>query len=107
MKENHCLSYGTAGGGCSEPCPGWVADDEGVRQWKGGKVPWTRQIETIEITSEDAISDNGQEVYNLMQARSIDNVILMGVHTNICVLDDRLGLGRWFTTKKMLCCVVI
>ena len=83
-----------SGCGCIEPCRGWVDDDAGLRQWKSGKVPWTRQIETIEIASEDAISDDGQEVYNLMQTREIDNVILMGVHTNICVSGRPFGLRQ-------------
>jgi type 1 glutamine amidotransferase/nicotinamidase-related amidase len=54
--------------------------------------PWRRQIETIEIHSEDAISDSGVEVWNLLEQRSIDNVIIMGVHTNMCVLGRPFGL---------------
>ena len=93
------------GCGCSEPCPGWVTDDQGRRQWKGGDVPWTRQIEIIEIASEDAISDDGQEVYNLMQARGIDNVILMGVHTNICVSGRPFGLRQMvYHGKNVVLC---
>jgi nicotinamidase-related amidase len=57
---------------------------------------WTRQHPAIEIAPEDAISDNGDEVYNLLQQRGIDNVILMGVHTNMCVL------GRPFAIRRML-----
>lgn len=90
----------SSGCGCIDPCPGWIADDRGIRQWKGGKVPWTRQIETIEIASEDAISDDGQEVYNLMQERRIDNVILMGVHTNICVSGRPFGLRQMVYHEK-------
>ena len=100
-REGEPLSFLRNGGcGCSEPCPGWGADDQGTRQWKGGKVPWARQIETIEIASEDAISDDGQEIYNLMEARSIDNVILMGVHTNICVSGRPFGLRQMVYHRK-------
>ena len=105
-REGEPLPFMRNGGcGCNEPCPGWVADDKGTRQWKGGKVPWTRQIETIEIASEDAISDDGQEVYNLMQARGIDNVILMGVHTNICVSGRPFGLRQMvYHGKNVVLC---
>lgn len=105
-REGEPLPFIRNGGcGCSEPCPGWVADDEGIRQWKGGPVPWTRQIETIEIASEDVISDDGQEVYNLMQERGIDNVILMGVHTNICVSGRPFGLRQMvYHGKNVVLC---
>ncbi len=71
-------------GGCDDfpPCP--------------GGSPWTRQISTLEIKAEDVISDNGEEVYNVLQQRGIDNVIIMGVHTNMCVL------GRPFSIRQMV-----
>src|SRR6185503_19378562 len=55
-----------------------------------------RQIATIEIAPEDAISDKGQEVYNLLQERGIDNVMVMGVHANMCVL------GRSFAIRQLV-----
>ena len=57
--------------------------------------PWTRQIATIEIAEEDAITDNGQELYNLLSERKIDNVLIMGVHLNMCVL------GRPFAIRQL------
>jgi nicotinamidase-related amidase len=57
---------------------------------------WTRQIATIEIAASDAITDNGQETWNLLTARGIDNVILMGVHLNMCVL------GRPFAIRQQV-----
>ena len=47
-----------------------------------------RQIETIEIASEDAISDQGQEVYNLLQQRGIEHIVIMGIAVNVCVLEE-------------------
>ena len=58
--------------------------------------PWTRQIAAIEIADEDAITDDGQETWNLLQERGIDHVILMGVHLNMCVLGREFGI-RQFT----------
>jgi nicotinamidase-related amidase len=57
---------------------------------------WTRQIAAIEIAPGDAITDNGQETWNLLAARGIDNVILCGVHLNMCVL------GRPFAIRQMV-----
>lgn len=58
---------------------------------KQGTV-WNRQIETIEINDKDAISDSGAEVLGLFKARGIKNVILMGVHENMCVIDRPFAL---------------
>lgn len=57
---------------------------------------WKRQIETIRIAPEDAITDDGQEAYNLLAERGIDHVILAGVHLNMCVL------GRPFAIRQMV-----
>jgi type 1 glutamine amidotransferase/nicotinamidase-related amidase len=54
--------------------------------------PWRKQIETIQIRDNDAISDLGVEVWNLLEERGIKNVIIMGVHTNMCVLGRPFGL---------------
>jgi hypothetical protein len=54
-----------------------------------GDWPWTRQIATIRILPEDAVSDDGQEIYNLFEQRGIRNVIMTGVHLNRCVLGRR------------------
>ncbi len=58
-------------------------------------APWTRQIAAIDIGPDDAISDNGQEVYNLLTQRGIDHVLIMGVHLNMCVL------GRPFAIRQL------
>ena len=55
-------------------------------------VVWTRQIQDIEISHEDGISDSGKEINNYMIARGIKNVILMGVHINMCVLGRPFGI---------------
>jgi nicotinamidase-related amidase len=63
-------------------------------------VPWTRQIKTITISSEDAISASGQEIYNLFEQRGIRNVILCGVHTNQCVLGRPFGIRQMVLLGK-------
>ena len=59
------------------------------------RAPWTRQIEVLRIDQErDAVSDSGVEIWNLLEARDIDNVILMGVHVNMCVAGRPFGLRQ-------------
>ena len=57
---------------------------------------WKRQISTIELAPEDALTDNGQETWNLLEERKIKNVILCGVHLNMCVL------GRPFAIRQQV-----
>ena len=58
--------------------------------------PWKRQIATLELFPGDALTDNGQETWNLLQERGIENVILCGVHLNMCVL------GRPFAIRQQV-----
>jgi len=59
---------------------------------QGPPWPWKSQIDTIEIKSNDAISDSGEEIWNLLAQYGVKNAILMGVHTNMCVLGRPFGL---------------
>jgi len=59
---------------------------------QGPPWPWTRQTDLIEISDKDAISDSGAEIGGLFYQRGIKNVILMGVHTNMCVIGRSFGL---------------
>ncbi len=69
---------------------------DGESNWKKGMpYPWTRQIASIEIAEGDAISDSA-EIYNLLKARGIENVLVTGVHTNMCVL------GRTFAIRQLV-----
>jgi len=72
-------------GGCETDSP-WP---------KGAPYPWTRQIAAIEIHDGDAVTDSA-EAYYLMRQRGITNVIVMGVHLNMCVL------GRPFSIRQMV-----
>ncbi len=66
---------------------------------------WTSQIATIRIDDKDAISDNGQEVYNVLTERGIKHVIVMGVHTNRCVLGRPFGIRQMvYLGKNVVLC---
>ena len=44
------------------------------------KRVWTHQIDALSIGPDDAVTDSGQEVYNLLKQQGRENVIVMGVH---------------------------
>jgi type 1 glutamine amidotransferase len=54
--------------------------------------PWRQQIDLLDIADGDVISDSGSEIAGLFWDTGIDNVILMGVHTNMCVIGRSFGL---------------
>jgi|UniRef100_UPI0037847CE5 lysophospholipase L1-like esterase/nicotinamidase-related amidase len=65
------------------------------------KAPWTKQIDTLRIDQQkDAISDSGVEIWNLLESKNIDNVILMGVHLNMCVSGRPFGLRQMAKNGK-------
>lgn len=55
---------------------------------------WKRETAAIEVAPQDAVSDNGQEIYNLLRQHNIEHVIVMGVHTNACVLGRPFGIRQ-------------
>jgi nicotinamidase-related amidase len=77
---------------CTPKCP---VNEIAKKGW-----PWTRQIATIEIAPEDAVSADGQEIYNLFEQRGIKNVIMTGVHTNMCVLGRSFGIRQMVMVGK-------
>jgi nicotinamidase-related amidase len=72
-------------GGCDDATP--------AKQFKA----WTREHPAISIDADkDYISDNGHEVYSLMKEKGLTTILVMGVHTNMCVLN------RSFAIKQMV-----
>lgn len=68
--------------------------DTGEKPWHKA---WSRQHPAIEIDPQaDGISDTGEEIFNYFQQKGIKNVIILGVHTNMCVLN------RSFAIKTMV-----
>jgi len=70
----------------SQPCDDDGAIREAVRFFD-------RQIEALDIEKGDAITDSAEAFY-LMKQRGIKNVIVMGVHTNMCVLGRPFGIRQ-------------
>ena len=64
------------------------------------KAPWKSQTDALTIVDDDYISDDGREVWSILEARGIEHVILMGVHLNMCVLGRPFGLRQMAKNGK-------
>jgi nicotinamidase-related amidase len=65
------------------------------KEWR--RPPATRQHPAIEIDHHrDVISYQGKELWSYYQHRGIEQVLIMGVHTNFCILN------RTFAIKQMV-----
>jgi nicotinamidase-related amidase len=66
---------------------------------------WTRQIPLIDVLEDDAVTDDGQELFNLLEQRAIADVLIMGVHTNACVLGRPYGIRQlvYLGKRPVLC----
>lgn len=53
---------------------------------------FSRQHPGLDIVGYDGISDNAQEIFNFCEANGIKNIVIMGVHTNMCVLGRPFGI---------------
>jgi nicotinamidase-related amidase len=60
---------------------------------------WTRQHPAIGVDHErDGIADDGRQVYSYLRTCGADHLLIMGVHTNMCVLGRSFGIRqmvRW------------
>jgi nicotinamidase-related amidase/type 1 glutamine amidotransferase len=64
------------------------------------RAPWKKQTDLLTINDDDYVSDKGDEIWSILQHRGIDNVILAGVHTNMCVLGRPFGLRQMARNGK-------
>ena len=65
------------------------------------RAPWKRQINTIRIDDEkDYVTFDGPEIWSILEKHSAQNVILLGVHTNMCVLGRPFGLRQMAKNGK-------
>lgn len=58
-------------------------------------TPWLYQTPAIHIDEQrDYVSDSGPEVWSILRDRKIKNILICGVHTNMCVLGRPFGLRQ-------------
>lgn len=87
-KKEPPLPVDTSKSPCDDPVVG-----KAVRRF-------SRQHAGLDIIGYDGISDSGQEIYNFMAQEGINNVVLMGVHTNMCVLGRPFGIRQMVRLGK-------
>ena len=84
-----------------------IDDSDGGCDTPGDKehTAWTRENPLLSIKANDVISDNGEEIYSLLEQKGIKNLFVMGVHANMCILN------RTFAIKQMtnwgISCVLV
>ena len=76
----------------------WAA--ELTAKGRNPRAPWVRQIAALDIKDTDFITDDGVENWSILESKGIDNVILVGVHTNMCVLGRPFGLRQLAKNNK-------
>ena len=82
--EERSFPIDDTAGGCDDPI---------LKDWTG-PYPWKREHPALDVVGFDGVSDNGQEIYNFCKQEGIANVALMGVHTNICILNRSFGVRQ-------------
>lgn len=53
-----------------------------------------REHPGLTIAEPDGISDSGEEIYSFFVQQGIRNAVMMGVHTNMCVLGRPFGIRQ-------------
>jgi nicotinamidase-related amidase len=79
------------GGGCDTPDQFYKA--------------WTRENPGLPIADTDVISDNGSEIYSFLRERGIRNLLVMGVHANMCILNRSFAIKQM--TKWGVRCILV
>jgi nicotinamidase-related amidase len=87
--------YQSDGGEDDNPEEHQAWEAELVAKGLNPRAPWKRQHPGLSIDGErDFITDRGDEVWTILKRRGIENVILVGVHVNMCVLGRPFGLRQ-------------
>jgi nicotinamidase-related amidase len=84
-----------------------IDDKDGGCDTPGDKEhqAWTREIATLTIAPGDVVSDDGSEIYSVLQQHHIDTVLFMGVHANMCILNRSFGIRQ--LTKWGIRCILV
>ena len=82
-------------GGCdSDPVEQAKHREELIKMGRNPNAPWKSQYHVLKMHDIDLVSDSGVEIWNVLEDRKINNVIILGVHTNMCVLGRPFGLRQ-------------
>lgn len=73
------IPFDDSDGGVNEKNPNFKRDDVDLHP-------------SIEVSNTDAMSDNSKEILNYLNHHDIKLLLVVGVHTNMCVLDRPYGI---------------
>jgi len=84
-----------------------IDDSDGGCDTPGDKAhqAWMRENPLLSMGPDDAISDNGDEIYNLLRQRNIQTLFIMGVHANMCILNRSFAIKQM--TRWGLSCILV
>ncbi len=84
-----------------------IDDSDGGCDTAGDKEHrvWTCEQSILKIAPGDYISDNGQEIYNLLRSRGVQTIFYTGVHTNMCILNRTFAIKQM--TKWGMRCILL
>lgn len=84
-----------------------IDDSDGGCDTRGDKTykAWSRQHPGITIAPNDLVSDNGDEIYSALKIRGITDLLVMGVHTNMCILNRSFAIREM--TKRGIRCILV
>lgn len=78
--------------------PALPIDDSDEGSDTGETAPhkaWRRQHPAIDIDqSQDVLADDGRLIYSYLRQHDIQQLLIMGVHTNMCVLNRSFGIKQ-------------
>jgi nicotinamidase-related amidase len=88
-------------GGCdSDPIEQAKHKEALIKLGRNPGSPWKSQYAVLKMHDSDIISDSGVEIWNVLEDRKINDVIILGVHTNMCVLGRPFGLRQMAKNGK-------
>ncbi|MFM2216130.1 MAG: hypothetical protein RL240_448 [Planctomycetota bacterium] len=94
LSSNYPLDQ-SDGGEDDQPEEHKVWADKLTALGRNPNLPWKSQNPALSIdASKDYISDRGDEVWAILKHHRIQHVIMIGVHTNMCVLGRPFGLRQ-------------
>lgn len=84
-----------------------IDDSDGGCDTPGDKShkAWTRQHPLIDVAANDLISDKGDEIYSMLKLRGVKHLLIMGVHTNMCILNRTFAIKQM--TKWGMRCILV
>ena len=90
-------SGGVRGGDYEPPLPVDASDHGSDTGESDPRHAWHRQHAEIHIDEDaDVVSDDGAQIYSFLRGKGVEHLLIMGVHTNMCVL------GRSFAIRQMV-----